>query len=111
MKKVQVTLWNNNAKQNEVKEATFLHWGVSCQELNNGIGHYTVVFVMLSDGTVEEVSPRNIKFEVDEKKQKLEAAAPDLLAACNEAATDIRVGIAGELTIDVLEKAIKKATE
>lgn len=39
-----------------------LHWGVEYTELNNGIGHYTVVYVLKEDGTVEPVSPFEIKY-------------------------------------------------
>ena len=46
----------------EEKKATLLHWGTTCEELNNGIGNYTVVFVALNDGSVHEVHPSNIKF-------------------------------------------------
>lgn len=130
MKKVQVTLWNHDAKQNEVTEATFMHWGISHQELNNGIGHYTVAFVMLSDGTVKEVYPTNIKFEVDErfeveavllpideKKQKLEKAASKLLKGCLAAIAIFRSEgidenhpIVGQVFAEITS-AVKNATE
>ena len=48
----------------EEKEATLLHWGISCEELRGGVGQYTVVYVMLEDGTVHEMHPSNIRFIV-----------------------------------------------
>ncbi len=62
MEKVIVTLWNRDLKANESKEATILHWGISYEELRDGVGQYTVVFVMLNDGTVKEVHPSLVKF-------------------------------------------------
>jgi len=48
----------------EEKEARLLHWGTTYEELNNGVGQYTVVFVALNDGTVHQVHPSNIKFVI-----------------------------------------------
>lgn len=90
MKKVKVTLWNQDTRQNEYKDAMLLHWGISYEELRDGICHYTVAFAMLSDGKVIEVYPTNIKFEVDDKLQKLEAAAPEMFEALANAVRFIK---------------------
>ena len=47
--------------------------------------------------------------EDTEKAEKLANAAPELLKACNMARMDITKGTADQLTINVLEDAIKKS--
>ena len=71
MEKVIVKRWVRPATEHgqpqkaghyEESEAVLLHWGVSYEELNTGIGHYTVVWCKLPDGSVEEFHPSNIKY-------------------------------------------------
>ena len=71
MDKVIVKIWIPNKIQGskiiepghyDEQNATILHWGVTYEELNNGIGQYTVVFIMLEDGSIYEAHPSNIKF-------------------------------------------------
>ena len=78
MKKVIAKFWVMAQTENgkvikpgfyEEKEAILLHWGVTYEELNNGVGQYTVVFVALNDGTVHEIHPSNIRF-VNEQNNK-----------------------------------------
>ena len=54
-------------------QAHFESWGISYDTTNdcNGIMHVmqsTVAIVVLSDGTVEEVAPCNLKFVVEDNK-------------------------------------------
>lgn len=79
--KVIAKLFNSDTRECEFKEATLLHWGISYEELTTGVAQYTVVFVVLEDGTVREVYPSNMKIINDESKQKLEAAAPEMYKA------------------------------
>jgi len=55
----------------------------------------------------------SVEIDYDEKvaNAKLIAAAKDLLFACNMAKIEIENGKADQTTIEVLEKAIKKALE
>ena len=46
----------------------FHQWGNSYEESDAGFGNYTVAIVELSDGTIAEVLPSNIKF-VDNERQ------------------------------------------
>lgn len=43
-------------------EGVFLHWGLDFQELEFGVGTYSVALVKLEDGTIEEVTPNCLKF-------------------------------------------------
>lgn len=45
-----------------VHAGQFHEWGVSYEEFDNGPGNFTVGLVELTDGTMEEVMPSNIKF-------------------------------------------------
>lgn len=41
----------------------FFHgWGSSFEELHDGVGNFTFAIVENSDGTIEQVLPKNIKF-------------------------------------------------
>ena len=51
----------------EEEKATILHWGISYEELRDGVSQYTVVFVMLEDGTVHELHPSRIRFELNKQ--------------------------------------------
>ena len=39
-----------------------LHWGIEYEELNNGVGQYTIVYVLKEDGFIESVAPCEIKY-------------------------------------------------
>ena len=43
-------------------DGVFLNWGLDFQELENGVGTYSVALVMLKDGTIEEITPNCLKF-------------------------------------------------
>lgn len=45
-----------------IHAGVFHEWGATYEEFDNGPGNYTVALVELSDGTIEEVIPSNIKF-------------------------------------------------
>jgi hypothetical protein len=101
----------------EEKPAVLLHWGIAYEELNNGTGMFTVAFVRLEDGSVYSVHPSEIRFIIDDKKSKLEAAAPELLEALKEltdwvtALTDWSGGTCLDPKIEKCRKAIWKATK
>lgn len=40
----------------------FHQWGLAYQESDNGVGNYSTAIVQLSDGSIIEVLPTNIKF-------------------------------------------------
>lgn len=44
------------------EKGVFLHWGISYEESAGCVGMFSVCFVELSDGTIKEVHPSNIKF-------------------------------------------------
>jgi hypothetical protein len=46
------------------KECKILHWGISYEVLNGSVVYYTVAIVLLNDGSVCEVHPTNIKYEL-----------------------------------------------
>lgn len=117
MEKVKVTIWNSDIRRNEIKDAKLLHWGLSYEELRDGVGTYSVVFVMLEDGKVIEVHPSLIQFVIDEKLQKIEASANDLLEALIGARAVLQcMGVKasnpiGGAEMQKIYDAIKKATE
>lgn len=41
----------------------FHQWANNYEEFDEGPGNYTVALVELEDGTIEEVPPKNIKFD------------------------------------------------
>ena len=43
-------------------EGLFHQWGNACTEGETSFGNYSVALIELSDGTIEEVLPTNIKF-------------------------------------------------
>lgn len=54
-------IWNPKTREYEDFECEILHWGVTYEELNQGVGHYTVVWVKNKDGNVLQVHPSDIK--------------------------------------------------
>jgi hypothetical protein len=52
----------NRYENVEKGEAQFHCWGCNYEELNNGVGNYTVAVVEWPDGRVGCVSPESIKF-------------------------------------------------
>lgn len=105
-------------------EATFESWGISYDTQNDCNGNisvmqFTVAIVILSDGTLEEVTPSNMKFVVDEKQQKLKAAAPELLEVLQNIVDYWNTPQQGTTSMNdhinhifnLADNAIKKATE
>lgn len=45
-----------------IHPGVFHQWGATYEEFDSGAGNYTVALVELPDGTMEEVTPSNIKF-------------------------------------------------
>lgn len=43
-------------------EGLFHQWGCSYEEFESGAGNFTVAIVELTDGTIEQVLPSNLKF-------------------------------------------------
>jgi len=43
-------------------EGWFHEWGVSNVESDTGFGNFSIALIELSDGTIEEVLPSNVKF-------------------------------------------------
>lgn len=43
-------------------EGVFHQWANAYEELQTGVGNYTVALVEIADGTIEQVLPNNIKF-------------------------------------------------
>lgn len=65
MRNVLIKKWDSVARKTEEEFATmgiFHQWATMYEELESGPGNYTVALVELYDGTVEEVSPKHIKF-------------------------------------------------
>lgn len=44
------------------EEGLFHCWSQSYEELNNGVGNYSVALVEISNGEIVEVLPSNLKF-------------------------------------------------
>lgn len=46
----------------KTNEGLFHQWGCSYEEFESGAGNFTVAIVELTDGTIEQVLPSNLKF-------------------------------------------------
>jgi len=103
--------------KNDSREATLLHWGISYEELRDGIGHCTIAIVAFEDGAIKEVGLRNMEIITDKRKQKLEAAASDMLKTLEQILNGCPPATAEEafMFVDIAKSiagsAIKKATE
>lgn len=49
-------------EKNFQNEGIFHKWANAYIETDNGVGNYTIGIIELTDGTIEEVLPKNIKF-------------------------------------------------
>ncbi len=59
----KTTKTGTNCWEPEFKNSGLFHkWGNAYEESIEGFGNYTVAIVELSDGTITEVFPSNIKF-------------------------------------------------
>ena len=64
MRKVKIKRWLGSKFENEfISSGLFHKWGNNYEEFENGQGNYAIALVELEDGTVEEVLPKNIKFD------------------------------------------------
>lgn len=56
-----IKVWNRDNQRWDENEGVILHWGVTYEELNLGVGSYTVVYVKIENGEIKEVHPSNIR--------------------------------------------------
>lgn len=52
----------SNKGPQHVGEGTFLGWGVAYEELEAGVGNYSVALIEMPDGTVIQSDPQLIRF-------------------------------------------------
>lgn len=46
-----------------VENGEFMAWGVNYEELNNGVGNYSVALIKQNDGKIIEVIPSKVVFK------------------------------------------------
>ena len=49
-------------KGETVREAVFLQFGIDCEELQGGVGHYTTAICELPDGRIESIPVNMVRF-------------------------------------------------
>lgn len=59
----QTTVKGTGCWSSEYTESGIFHqWAASYEEFETGAGNFTVAIVEMSDGTIKEVLPSNVKF-------------------------------------------------
>lgn len=54
-----------------VENGEFIAWGVNFEELNNGVGNYSVALIKQNDGKIIEVTPSKVLFPKTKEMKKI----------------------------------------
>lgn len=58
----RIYIGNGKHEKKETGEAYFHMWGYNYEEFENGAGNFSTAIIEREDGTIEELSPQEIKF-------------------------------------------------
>lgn len=54
-----------------VENGEFMAWGINYEELNDGVGNYSVALIKQNDGKIIEVMPSKVLFPKTKEKKKI----------------------------------------